>query len=173
MFTNLIFSLQSHTAVYEVIYPTEINATLLICSSTTWEMISGPVYALLAGFLGAAASLSAKLSLGADYLRDMCEAAVSGWSQTPGDTAACDWVRRRHYVHCLLQISSWLWQTEECQTRQASRCWCEYIREILQCTTSCYFATILTRISSSFFFCTAIVPLKKKKKMFNSKEKFA
>ncbi|XP_075896819.1 transmembrane protein 42-like [Nelusetta ayraudi] len=55
-------------------------------------MISGPVYALLAGFLGAAASLSAKLSLGADYLRDMCEAAVSGWSQTPGDPAACDWL---------------------------------------------------------------------------------
>ncbi|XP_034384442.1 transmembrane protein 42-like [Cyclopterus lumpus] len=48
-------------------------------------MISGSVCALLAGSLGAAASLSAKLSLGADYLRDMCESRLSGAS-------ACDWL---------------------------------------------------------------------------------
>ncbi|XP_070768023.1 transmembrane protein 42-like [Enoplosus armatus] len=49
-------------------------------------MISGSCYALLAGFLGAAASLSAKLSLGADYLREMCEAGLGG------GTTACDWL---------------------------------------------------------------------------------
>ncbi|KAM7420143.1 hypothetical protein PAMA_014722 [Pampus argenteus] len=48
-------------------------------------MISGSFYALLAGFLGAAASLSAKLSLGADYLKDMCEAGLR-------ETSACDWL---------------------------------------------------------------------------------
>ncbi|XP_035527770.1 transmembrane protein 42 [Morone saxatilis] len=55
-------------------------------------MIPGSLYALLAGFLGAAASLSAKLSLGADYLRDICESGLSGWTQTHGGTTACDWL---------------------------------------------------------------------------------
>lgn len=76
-----------------------LDATVLICHS---EMISGPVYALFAGFLGAAASLSAKLSLGADYLRDMCETGISGWTQTPGDTAACDWVRQTQHLEYIL-----------------------------------------------------------------------
>ncbi|AWO97178.1 putative transmembrane protein 42-like [Scophthalmus maximus] len=39
-------------------------------------MSSWSVYALLAGVLSAAASLSAKLSVGAGPLRDMCEAAL-------------------------------------------------------------------------------------------------
>ncbi|XP_030605515.1 transmembrane protein 42a [Archocentrus centrarchus] len=55
-------------------------------------MFSGSFYALLAGFLGATASLSAKLSLGANYLREMCETRLSGWSETPGGSAACDWL---------------------------------------------------------------------------------
>ncbi|XP_042346688.1 transmembrane protein 42a [Plectropomus leopardus] len=55
-------------------------------------MISGSVYAIFAGFLGAAASLSAKLSLGADYLRDICVSGLSGWTETHGGTAACDWL---------------------------------------------------------------------------------
>nr|XP_046254795.1 transmembrane protein 42a isoform X1 [Scatophagus argus] len=50
------------------------------------SMISGSFYALLAGFLGAAASLSAKLSLGADYLRIMCESGLGG------GTSVCDWL---------------------------------------------------------------------------------
>lgn len=54
-------------------------------------MISGSVYALLAGFLGAAASLSAKLSLGADYLKEMCDAGLK-------EAAACDWVRLTSYM---------------------------------------------------------------------------
>ncbi|XP_076592617.1 transmembrane protein 42a [Chaetodon auriga] len=55
-------------------------------------MISGSFYALVAGFLGAAASLSAKLSLGADYLRDMCESGLSSWTEAHGGIRACDWL---------------------------------------------------------------------------------
>lgn len=55
-------------------------------------MFSASFYALLAGFLAATASLSAKLSLGASYLREMCETRLSDWNQTPGGSAACDWV---------------------------------------------------------------------------------
>ncbi|XP_041799206.1 transmembrane protein 42a [Chelmon rostratus] len=55
-------------------------------------MISGSFYALVAGFLGAAASLSAKLSLGADYLRDLCESGLSGWTEAHGGSGACDWL---------------------------------------------------------------------------------
>ncbi|KAM9352873.1 transmembrane protein 42a [Symphorus nematophorus] len=58
-------------------------------------MISGSFYALVAGFLGAAASLSAKLSLGADYLTDLCESGLSGWTETHethGGAAVCDWL---------------------------------------------------------------------------------
>ncbi|XP_047216183.1 transmembrane protein 42-like isoform X2 [Girardinichthys multiradiatus] len=43
-------------------------------------MDSSSVYALSAGFLAAAGSLSAKLTLGADYLREMCESGLSGWT---------------------------------------------------------------------------------------------
>ncbi|KAK2844098.1 hypothetical protein Q5P01_010757 [Channa striata] len=55
-------------------------------------MIPGGVYALVAGFLGAAASLSAKLSLGADYLRQMCEFGLSRWTETQDGAADCDWL---------------------------------------------------------------------------------
>ncbi|XP_059194800.1 transmembrane protein 42a [Centropristis striata] len=55
-------------------------------------MIQGPVYALLAGVLGAAASLSAKLSFGADYLREMCESGLSDWTTTHDWTTTCDWL---------------------------------------------------------------------------------
>lgn len=57
-------------------------------------MIPGSFYALLAGFLGAAASLCAKLSLGADYVRNVCESGLSSWTQTLDGTVYCDWVRR-------------------------------------------------------------------------------
>ncbi|TNN78818.1 Transmembrane protein 42 [Liparis tanakae] len=56
------------------------------------DMVSGTVCALLAGCLGAAASLSAKLSLGADYLTDMCEARLSGGTRTHAGASACDWL---------------------------------------------------------------------------------
>jgi len=62
----------------------------VVCPS---DMISGTVCALLAGCLGSAASLSAKLSLGADYLRDMCEGRLSGGTRTHAGASACDWVR--------------------------------------------------------------------------------
>ncbi|KAI9541371.1 hypothetical protein NQZ68_031027 [Dissostichus eleginoides] len=54
-------------------------------------MISGSFYAVFAGFLGATASLSAKLSLGAEHLRGMCVSGLS-WTHIPGETAACDWL---------------------------------------------------------------------------------
>lgn len=88
--TIRIFWRQLDIAAFGVIIQYYLDVAVLICHL---EMISGPVYALFAGFLGAAASLSAKLSLGEDYVRDMCETGISGWTQTPGDTAACDWVR--------------------------------------------------------------------------------
>lgn len=56
-------------------------------------MVSGSLYALSAGLLAAAASLSAKLSLGADYLTDMCVSVLSGGTQTHTGHTACDWVR--------------------------------------------------------------------------------
>lgn len=52
-------------------------------------MISGSFYALLAGFFGAVASSSAKLSLGSVYLRQVCESGLS-WTGTYGADAACD-----------------------------------------------------------------------------------
>lgn len=65
-------------------------------------MASGCVFALSAGFLGAAASLSAKLSIGADHLRDMCESGLSG--RAPEEASAlCDWVRERTTTSCLDQ----------------------------------------------------------------------
>ncbi|XP_013888068.1 transmembrane protein 42 isoform X2 [Austrofundulus limnaeus] len=60
------------------------------------EMVSGSVYALLAGFLAAAASLSAKLTVGADYLRDMCESGLSRWDEARDGSTVCDWALR----HC-------------------------------------------------------------------------
>jgi len=61
-------------------------------------MFPGVFYALIAGFLAALASSSAKLSLGADYLKGVCETVlirIDGQGNTTGvDTTACDWVRR-------------------------------------------------------------------------------
>ena len=61
-------------------------------------MISGDIYALLAGILGAVASSSAKLSLGADYLKDMCDTGMKRWttedhwSRHAEEETPCDWV---------------------------------------------------------------------------------
>ncbi|XP_058503502.1 transmembrane protein 42-like [Solea solea] len=55
-------------------------------------MFSGSFYALLAGFLSAVASLSAKLSLGADYLREMCESTVDSWTETNRGRTDCEWL---------------------------------------------------------------------------------
>ncbi|MBN3325929.1 TMM42 protein, partial [Atractosteus spatula] len=60
-------------------------------------MFPGVIYALLAGFLGAVASSSAKLSLGADYLKGVCETGLKTWAgderhfRRADDTTACDW----------------------------------------------------------------------------------
>ncbi|XP_052000671.1 transmembrane protein 42a [Xyrauchen texanus] len=62
-------------------------------------MLPGVFYALVAGFLGALASSSAKLSLGADYLKEVCEtAALKIWARQQNtldhrvDTTTCDWL---------------------------------------------------------------------------------
>ncbi|CAB1321125.1 unnamed protein product [Coregonus sp. 'balchen'] len=62
-------------------------------------MFPGVFYALLAGFLGAVASSSAKLSLGADYLKGVCETGLRTWGEQrkfrqPDETTACDWALR-------------------------------------------------------------------------------
>ncbi|CAG6016074.1 unnamed protein product [Menidia menidia] len=64
-------------------------------------MISGSLYASLAGFLGAAASLSAKLSLGADYVIEMCETGLREWTDFHDSPAVCEWV---HYPLRLLCV---------------------------------------------------------------------
>lgn len=58
-------------------------------------MFPGVFYALLAGFLGAVASSSAKLSLGADYLKGVCETGLRTWGEQrkfrhADETTACD-----------------------------------------------------------------------------------
>lgn len=63
-------------------------------------MFPAVFYALLAGFLGAVASSAAKLSLGADYLKGVCESGLRTWGEQrkfrPADeTSACERVRRR------------------------------------------------------------------------------
>ncbi|NP_001373334.1 transmembrane protein 42a precursor [Danio rerio] len=58
-------------------------------------MLPGVFYALMAGFLAALASSSAKLSLGADYLKDVCETGLKIWTDRQGnsdDATACDWL---------------------------------------------------------------------------------
>nr|XP_040021884.1 transmembrane protein 42-like [Gasterosteus aculeatus aculeatus] len=85
------------------------SASCTVCHS---NMISGSVYALIAGFLGAAASLSAKLSFGADYLRDMCESGLSGWTRTPSGASACDWLHIPLRLLCgglLLTCNAVMW----------------------------------------------------------------
>ncbi|KAK6490507.1 UNVERIFIED_CONTAM: hypothetical protein FKN15_072845 [Acipenser sinensis] len=61
-------------------------------------MFPGVFYALLAGFLGAVASSSAKLSLGSDYLKGVCENGLKSWAsderhfRQADDTTVCDWL---------------------------------------------------------------------------------
>lgn len=62
------------------------------------NMFPGVFYALLAGFLGAVASSTAKLSLGADYLKGVCETGLRTWGEQrkfrqADETSACDRVR--------------------------------------------------------------------------------
>ncbi|XP_077382399.1 transmembrane protein 42-like [Festucalex cinctus] len=63
-------------------------------------MISGSIYALLAGCLGAAASLSAKLTLGADYLKEICEVGLESGEQYD-ETTVCLWLHIPMRVLCV------------------------------------------------------------------------
>lgn len=73
-------------------------------------MLAGLIYALLAGLFGAVASSSAKLSLGASYLRELCDTAVRQWTAeedrlTPSvDTTACEWVKIFNCTKCRSEI---------------------------------------------------------------------
>lgn len=72
-------------------------------------MLTGLIYALLAGLFGALASSSAKLSLGASYLKELCDSAVRKWtveedSLTSGvDITACEWVKMPSFFYYLFQ----------------------------------------------------------------------
>ncbi|KAI7806761.1 transmembrane protein 42a [Triplophysa rosa] len=62
-------------------------------------MLPGVFYASLAGFLAALASSSAKLSLGADHLKEVCETGLKIWTDRQAssrdqglDTTVCDWL---------------------------------------------------------------------------------
>ncbi|KAG7336205.1 hypothetical protein KOW79_000898 [Hemibagrus wyckioides] len=74
-------------------------------------MLTGLMYALLAGLFGAFASSSAKLSLGATYLKELCDTAVRKWTEegnlTPGvDSTACEWVHIPLRLVCGLLLFS-------------------------------------------------------------------
>ncbi|XP_049903700.1 transmembrane protein 42a [Epinephelus moara] len=107
------------------------------------NMISGSVYALLAGFLGAAASLCAKLSLGADYMREMCESGLSGWTDTHGGTTACDWL----HIPLRLLCGGLLFT---CNTIM----WTFFSKALRHCSSSAR-ATVTTTASN--FICSAIL----------------
>lgn len=76
-------------------------------------MLPGVVYALLAGFLGAVASSSAKLSLGTDYLKGVCETGLRTWGEQrtfrhADETTACEWVsHHRHTVQFVYYRGRW------------------------------------------------------------------
>ncbi|XP_071326148.1 transmembrane protein 42-like [Trachinotus anak] len=75
-------------------------------------MWSGSLYALFGGGLSALASFSAKLSLGADYLREMCESGMGSWTETPGGNTHCDWLHIPLRLLCgglLLTCNAVMW----------------------------------------------------------------
>lgn len=85
-------------------------------------MVSGCVYALLAGVLAAAASLSAKLTVGADYLRELCESGLSRWDEVQDGHAVCDWVSPVYFSFiktCQIEIKS-QFMFHDCKSIQSS-----------------------------------------------------
>lgn len=75
------------------------------------NMFPGVFYALLAGFLGAVASSTAKLSLGADYLKGVCETGLRTWGEQrkfrqADETTACDRVRAPSEAASIIQRES-------------------------------------------------------------------
>ncbi|XP_074842191.1 transmembrane protein 42 [Carettochelys insculpta] len=61
----------------------------------------GAVHSAVAGLLGALAACSAKLGLGADYLREACAAAAGGEEATAGP---CDWLHVVLRAGCLVLV---------------------------------------------------------------------
>ncbi|XP_061574165.1 transmembrane protein 42-like [Cololabis saira] len=98
-------------------------------------MVPGSVYACLAGFLGAAASLAAKLSLGPDHLRDMCQS----WHGGP----ACDWLHVPLRLLCAGVLLT-------CNTVM----WTFFSRALHHCSSSAR-ATVTT--TASTFICSGVL----------------
>ncbi|XP_030203799.1 transmembrane protein 42 [Gadus morhua] len=93
-------------------------------------MFPGVIYALLAGFLGAVASSSAKLSLGADYLKGVCETGLRTWGEQrrfrqPDETTACDWLHIPLRLLCgglLFTCNAVMWTFLAKALRSSSSC---------------------------------------------------
>ncbi|KAM9309326.1 transmembrane protein 42-like [Pholidichthys leucotaenia] len=98
-------------------------------------MFAGSFYALFAGFLAAVSSVCAKLSLGADYLRLMCESGT-GWTQTG---SSCDWLHIPLRVLCVLLLLT-------CNTVM----WTSFSKALRLCSSSAG-ATVTTTASNFIF----------------------
>ncbi|CAL8297341.1 unnamed protein product [Lota lota] len=104
-------------------------------------MFPGVFYALLAGFLGAVASSSAKLSLGADYLKGVCETGLRTWGEQrkfrqPEETTACDWLHIPLRLLCgglLFTCNAVMWT---------------FLAKALRYSSSCTQATVTTTASN-------------------------
>ncbi|XP_022608951.1 transmembrane protein 42-like [Seriola dumerili] len=106
-------------------------------------MLPGSFHALLAGVLSALASFSAKLSLGADYLREMCESTLGSWTETYGGATHCNWLHiplRLLCVGLLFTCNAVMWT---------------FFSKALQQSSSSARATVTTTASN--FICSAIL----------------
>ncbi|KAM4735720.1 transmembrane protein 42-like [Anableps anableps] len=106
-------------------------------------MDSSSVYALSAGFLAAAGSLCAKLTLGAGYLREMCESGLSGWTRSSGGATGCDWLHVPLRLLCGVLVLT-------CNTLM----WTMFSKALRHCSSSAG-ATVTTTASN--FISSAII----------------
>ncbi|XP_062278154.1 transmembrane protein 42-like [Scomber scombrus] len=100
-------------------------------------MISGSFYALLAGCLAAASSLCAKLTVGADYLKEMCEVGLKQ------DADYCDWLHIPLRLACgglLLTCNTVMWTF--------------FSKALRHCSSS---ATATVTTTASNFVCSAVL----------------
>ncbi|CAL8286871.1 unnamed protein product [Merluccius merluccius] len=120
-------------------------------------MVSGDVYALMAGLLGAVASSAAKLSLGADYLKDMCDTGMESWTRgdrpwtrgdrpwtlREGEKTPCDWL----HIPLRLLCGGLLFTCNAVM-------WTLFSRALRRCPSSAR-ATVTTAASN--FVCSAVL----------------
>ncbi|KAM6909726.1 transmembrane protein 42-like [Xenentodon cancila] len=98
-------------------------------------MFAGSAYALIAGFLGAAASLSAKLSFGPDYVRETCASALSA--------TVCNWLHAPLRLLCAGLLFA-------CNAVM----WTFFSKALHHCSSSAV-ATVAT--SASSFICSGVL----------------